>query len=317
MMGSALAVPARDNGHEVRLAGTPLDGHIIRALLSGLGHPTLERDLPRGTGYYYAEAAAEALSGAELVICGVSSFGVDWFAESVLPLLPPDVPVLSVTKGLLCSPGGVLTTFPDYYASLAPQRPYCAIGGPCTSYELADKAPTHVCFCGEDPAVLQNLRAMLATPYYRASLSCDVFGVETAAALKNAYALAVTLTRSRNSQAALFGQAVAEMRGLLALFGAGAENIAYAAGDLYVTIFGGRTRLLGDLLGSGLPYSEAARRLEGVTLESAVIARRAAFALRKALEAGRASGGDYPLLLHMGEVIAENKPAPLLWESLF
>ena len=29
MMGSALAFPARENGHEVRLVGTPLDKDIV------------------------------------------------------------------------------------------------------------------------------------------------------------------------------------------------------------------------------------------------------------------------------------------------
>ena len=33
MMGSALAFPARENGNEVRLVGTPLDKDIIDACL--------------------------------------------------------------------------------------------------------------------------------------------------------------------------------------------------------------------------------------------------------------------------------------------
>ena len=32
MMGSAMAVPAADNGHQVRLIGTPLDRAIIEAI---------------------------------------------------------------------------------------------------------------------------------------------------------------------------------------------------------------------------------------------------------------------------------------------
>ena len=51
-----------------------------------------------------------------------------------------------------------------------------------------------------------------------------------------------------NSQAALFGQAIREMTGLLSLFGGDASNLMLGAGDLYVTIFGGRTRKLGTLL---------------------------------------------------------------------
>ena len=43
MMGSAMARPASDNGHQVRLVGSPLDDHIIAALKAGKDHPTLKR----------------------------------------------------------------------------------------------------------------------------------------------------------------------------------------------------------------------------------------------------------------------------------
>ena len=77
-----------------------------------------------------------------------------------------------------------------------------------------------------------------------------------------------------NSQAALFGQSVREMRKLLALVGGGDDNIVYGAGDLYVTVFGGRTRLIGTLLGRGMSFPEAMEELDGITLESIVIATR-------------------------------------------
>ena len=72
--------------------------------------------------------------------------------------------------------------------------------------------------------------------------------------MKNAYALGVALAIGLaerregegklhyNSQAALFGQSVKEMRRLLRHDGAGDDNIVFGAGDLYVTIYGGRTR---------------------------------------------------------------------------
>ena len=48
MMGSAMAFPACDNGHKVRLVGTPLDREIIdRAKTDGY-HITLKRRLPDG-----------------------------------------------------------------------------------------------------------------------------------------------------------------------------------------------------------------------------------------------------------------------------
>lgn len=41
MMGSAMATPAADNGHEVRLVGTPLDREIITAAKQDGYHITL------------------------------------------------------------------------------------------------------------------------------------------------------------------------------------------------------------------------------------------------------------------------------------
>jgi glycerol-3-phosphate dehydrogenase (NAD(P)+) len=129
----------------------------------------------------------------------------------------------------------------------------------------------------------------MATDYYHISLSTDVVGIESAVALKNGYALGVALTiglnqRERgidsglhyNSQAAVFGQAAKEMAKLLALQGAGTlDNLCVGVGDLYVTVYGGRTRLVGILLGRGLTIAEAKRELAGVTLESLVVAERA------------------------------------------
>ena len=39
MMGSALAFPAAENGHEVRLVGSPLDDDIIDACIATNRHP--------------------------------------------------------------------------------------------------------------------------------------------------------------------------------------------------------------------------------------------------------------------------------------
>lgn len=45
MMGSAMAVPALDNGHTVTLAGTPLDTEIIDGLKQSNYHKTLKHEL--------------------------------------------------------------------------------------------------------------------------------------------------------------------------------------------------------------------------------------------------------------------------------
>ena len=65
-MGSAMCFPARSNGHEVRLVGTPLDREIIQRARTDGWHIHLKRYLPQGVRYYQPEemqAALEKLRG--------------------------------------------------------------------------------------------------------------------------------------------------------------------------------------------------------------------------------------------------------------
>src|SRR5512145_2176066 len=96
MMGSAMRWPLVDRGHQVRLVGTPLDEDIVASIRATGVHPTLRRPVPAGVEPYTAAELPQAMRGAELVIGGISSFGVDWFAEAAGPHFRPEVPVLSV-----------------------------------------------------------------------------------------------------------------------------------------------------------------------------------------------------------------------------
>ena len=100
-MASALTFPLFENGHEVRLVGSPLDDEIIDRLREDNYHVNLRRTLHDGIHYIKCADVKEALEGADLVVCGVSSFGVDWFADEILPILDENVPMISVTKGCL------------------------------------------------------------------------------------------------------------------------------------------------------------------------------------------------------------------------
>ena len=328
-MGSAMSFPARDNGHEVRLVGTPLDREIIDEASSTGLHKNLKRRLPEGIKYFQIEDLGEALAGADLLIGGVSSAGVDWFIEKILPLVPKSLPILSITKGMQDTPEGELIPYPWLYRTRTGNKglSFNAVGGPCTSYELADRDNTEVCFCGDDIGLLRKFKSWFETSYYHISLSTDVMGVECAVALKNAYALGVSLAIGLseklegvgkihyNSQAALFGQSIKEMRRILALTGSLDENIVFGAGDLYVTVFGGRTRLIGTLLGRGLSFEEAMKELKGITLESIVIARRTAAAIRMQIARNKAKVEDFPLLLHIDDIISNGALVNIPWEK--
>ncbi len=332
MMGSALAFPARENGNEVRLVGTHLDREIIDACRRTGKHPKFDRVFPEGLKYYQIEDLEEALLGADFVIGGVSSFGVEWFGNCVLPHVADGTPVLTVTKGLMDTEDGRLLTYPALWKEkllrLGKSLPLCAVGGPCTSYELVAHDQTEVAFCGEDLSVLTRLKQAMQTDYYHIGITTDVVGIESAVALKNGYALGVALTIGLNqrnfgddtlhfnSQAAVFGQATKEMYRLLEFQGAMTPyNLGAGLGDLYVTVYGGRTRLVGILLGRGLSIDEAKAELRGVTLESLVVAERVARAIRKNVEKGVLCAKDFPLLLHIDEIVRGKSEVKIPWED--
>ena len=333
MMGSALAFPARENGNNVRIVGTPLDREIIEACRTTNRHPKFTKDFPAGITYYQIEELEQAIKGADIIICGVSSFGVEWYADNVLPVLDEKVPMISVTKGLMDMEDGRLITYLDFWQEkldkLGKRLSLNAIGGPCTSYELVAHDQTEVAFCGKDLNVLRMIKSAMATDYYHISISTDIVGVESAVALKNGYALGIALTIGLNqkafgldselhfnSQAAIFGQAVREMYKLLEIQGAATlNNMVIGYGDLYVTVYGGRTRLVGILLGRGLTIKEAKEELNGVTLESLVVAERVARAVRTKAKLGQVNLQDFPLLMHIDEIIIGGKEVNIPWEK--
>ena len=332
MMGSALAFPAAENGHEVSLIGTHLDKDIIDECRKTGRHPKFEKDFPNGVRYFKIEELTVALEGADAVILGVSSFGVEWFREYVLPRLIDGTIVLSVTKGLLCGEDGSLTCYPEYWekaaAGIGKTISFNAVGGPCTSYELVAHDHTEVAFCGRQEKDLLFLKHLLETDYYHISVTKDVRGLEAAVALKNGYALGIALTVGLNqkvfgkdsalhynSQAGVFYESVKEMKKLLDRFGASENSFFFGAGDLYVTVYGGRTRLVGILLGRGLTIDEAQRELSGVTLESLVVARRVAKAMKTLAAMGKVNLNEFPLLMHIDGILEKKNSADLPWKA--
>ena len=337
MMGTALCWPLRDNGHTVRLVGTFLDGDIINSLHATGFHPTLQRQVPEGVQPYFENQIGDALGDTDLIVVGVNSLGVDWFTMKVGPFLKPGSKLIAVTKGLEDLPNGDLQIIPEGIMRRLPvglqgHVSINAIGGPCIAHELAARRHTGVVFCGQNSAVLQELRQLFTTSYYHIWISTDVVGVEVCAALKNAYAMGVALAVGMmdqsgldglaamyNPQAALFAQSCFEMRRMLQITGGGVDNISWlpAPGDLYVTVFGGRTLRLGRLLGQGFSFDEAHSQLAGVTLESVEIITRIGRALKRLEARGIVQNDEFPLIKHLDNVIHNGVKVNIPWEAFF
>jgi glycerol-3-phosphate dehydrogenase (NAD(P)+) len=336
-MGTAMAWPAADNGHTVNLVGTHLDDAIIDSIKENGLHPKLKRAVPKNVNPFKHTDLSEALKNSDLVISGVSSLGVDWIAETAGPLLDPAIPFIAVTKGLMSRSNGEIITLPVYLSDRIQQIAnkqvrINAITGPCIAQELAARRHTCVVFCGENVGTLEKIRSMLQISYYQVATSLDITSLEVCAAMKNAYAVAINLAVGEfevagvdgnanyyNPQAALFAQGMREMELLIEILGGNPKSVIGlpGSGDLYVTVFGGRSARLGKLLGRGIPYQQALQDLAGETLESVEIARQVIRALPALEKAGRIPLNSFPLLRHLSNLIETNNPAPIPWEKFF
>ena len=93
------------------------------------------------------------------------------------------------------------------------------------------------------------------------------------------------------------------------------NNLCVGVGDLYVTVYGGRTRQIGILLGRGMDIDSAKEALSGITLESLVVAGRVARVIRQNIAEGQLNAADFPLLLHIDEIVTEKKAVSIPWDA--
>jgi glycerol-3-phosphate dehydrogenase (NAD(P)+) len=338
VMGSAMAMPLADNGHEVRLVGTHLDRAIVDELQATGRHPGLGRELPPGVRAFHLEEIEAGFDGAEVVVSGVNSFGVEWAGRQLAQVLRPGQHVIAVTKGVRAGGDGALRILPDVLAAEVPEAlraevTWSAIAGPAIAGEVAARRDTCVVFCGTEQAVLDQLAGIFRTGWYHVWTSTDFAGVEICAASKNCYALSIGFghglleargeaeseDRNHNVEAALYAQAASEMRRIVELVGGRPETPGWlpGVGDMYVTSTGGRNVRVGRLIGAGKRFGEASEALGNPTLEGAAAIREFGRALARLTERGVLGPGELPLLRHLDEVVAQEAPLRVPWERFF
>lgn len=336
MMGTALAIPLFDRGHDVRLVGTHLDDEIIASLKHASVHPKLKLEIPTAIRPFFHHELAEAADGVELWALGVSSAGIAWATERLAPHVRRDTPVFMITKGLVLE-NQKLVTLPDVVRAGLPDdvrsavHP-AAVAGPCIAGELARRVPSCVVLAGRDKVALGRIADAIRAPYYHPFPTTDVVGAEVSAALKNAYAMGIGFAAGlhektggapgsvamHNLESATMAQAVLEMRQIVARLGGDPDTVSGLAGvgDLDVTTNGGRTGRFGRFLGLGLSRDEAIAAMEGATLECLEI-----LAVMESAWSSGALGAlaerDIPLLHHLFEVALHGQPVRLPLERFF
>ena len=259
--GTAFARVLAERGHDVTLVMR--DPEQARAIAETRRNPRYLPDVHLGE--VGAATLSEGLPATDLTVIAVPSRA---FAE-VVRALPPDGPVLSLTKGLDPETGNRLST-------LLGNRPVAVLSGPNFAEEIGHGLPAAAVIASEDADLAERLQDELNSLTFRVYVNTDLVGVELCAAAKNVIALAAGgvdgLGLGDNGKSAIVTRGLAEMARLGLASGARTGTFAGLAGmgDLIVTCWShlGRNRRAGELIARGASPAVAEAQIgtvEGLT----------------------------------------------------
>eukprot|EP00892_Ulva_mutabilis_P004700 jgi/Ulvmu1/2601/UM014_0052.1 len=197
------------------------------------------------------------LADAQYVIHALPVQATRPFLVSIKDLLPPDIPVICVSKGIEQTTGFLLSELIP--SALDRPQPCVFLSGPSFAKEVVEGKLTCVVAASTDIQLAKEAQQLFAQPSMRITLSRDVQGVEVCGALKNVLAIAAGIVEGKelgsNALAAVISQGCAEIRWLASKMGARAETITGLSGfaDIMLTCYGAlsRNRGVGIRLGQG------------------------------------------------------------------
>ena len=337
VMGSAMTLPFSDRGFKVRLVGTHLDSDIIASIKARQFHPTLKVTLPKTVeAFSHNELKTAIGDDTDLILLGVSSLGISYAIERLSETLTKPIPILMITKGMQAEAAS-LTSLPEVVvrslsAKFGANIKIAAIAGPCIAGELAVRRPTGTVIVSHDAEFASQLCAALETDYYHPRVSSDMIGVETCAAYKNFFAIAVGWAhgaferlspvengaKNNNAASIIFDQSIRELMALTLSLGGKPESVwgMPGAGDLYVTCQAGRNSRLGNHLGRGLSYDQVRQgAMKGDTIEGADLGRATATSLMAMIDQGKLSKDSMPLTLALIQTLTTDAPLNIPWQN--
>ncbi|HEX6127617.1 MAG TPA: NAD(P)H-dependent glycerol-3-phosphate dehydrogenase [Candidatus Limnocylindria bacterium] len=220
-------------------------------------------------------------------------------------VLDRNAAVLSVVKGI---EEGTQLRMSQVIGQELPGSRVAVLSGPNLAREIAAGKPAGSVVASDDEALAAEMAALLAGDRFRVYTNPDVVGVELCGALKNVIALAAGmvdgLELGDSAKAAIITRGLAEMTRLGVAAGANALTFAGLAGvgDLIATCMSplSRNRRAGELMASGMAWTDAAARLDGVA--------EGVFTVRGALALAVAHRTELPIAEQVAAVIHEGRP---------
>ena len=333
-MGSAFTVPCVDNNNEVTLVGTHLENELIAEIKKNKNyHPSLKTNLSAKLNVERFDNLKPTIEkGVDIIVAGISSVGIKWFAEEISKYYKKKLPIVLLTKGLSVE-NDELITLSEKIKILLKEKGYndneiniSAIKGPCLATGLANKMRTGTVIANPEIKEAQFLKKIISTDYYSTEISNDLQGIELCGAIKNIYSMLIGasegLSNSQasieiqskfylNTAASLIHRSISEMVEFVSFYGGNSETVYGLAGlgDLYVSAIGGRNSLMGKYLGQGHLYKDAKELyMKDITVEGAELAFEIGPKIFKDLEEKK-----FPLMFSVLRSICENKKLEISW----
>lgn len=305
--GTALAKHMADQGYETRLWARRAEQ--VAAINETRRNPNYLKDAVLPETLRATTSLEDAIEGASLAIVVVPTEANRALLDRLVPMLPPDIPLVSATKGI---EQGTLDLVSQIFEEHFPEeehRRLTYLGGPSFAKEVAAGVPTAVCIAGNCEETRQQAQRYFNTDRFRVYTTEDVIGVEVGGALKNVIAIAAGIADGmelgHNTRAALITRGLAELTRLALHMGAHPLTLAGLGGmgDLVLTCTGdlSRNRRVGKGLGQGKTLPVILEEL-GMVAEGVKTAKSAR-ALSQKL------GVDMPITEQVYSVIYEDKPA--------
>jgi len=234
-------------------------------------HPKYLSDCPLPLQLWATADPTVALKDADFVVHAVPMQESRKFLTAMKQFLPPNAPILSVTKGVeqttFCLMNDVILE------TLGPEVRAAFLSGPSFAKEIMNGEATAVVIASTDDSLASELAEILSSVEFRCHTSRDVKGVELGGAIKNVIALAAGMCEGlglgMNAMSSLVTRGCTEMSRMGKLFGADQETFMGLAGvgDTFGTCLGplSRNRKVGIRLAKGERLEDILNSIDGVS----------------------------------------------------
>ena len=331
-MGSAFSVPCLENKNDVSLIGTFLENDLIKSLKEKNNyHPALDINLPKNLNIERHDQIEKLTqSGVDFIVAGISSVGIEWFANEISKFYNKKTSIILLTKGLAIDDDHLIT-LPEKLENILRTNGHkdaniSSVKGPCLASGLAHKMRTSTVIANENIKKAQEIQSLISTEYYKCEITNDVPGVEFSSAIKNIYSMLIGAAEGLsnptapieiqkkfylNTSASLIHRSISEMAELVSYYSGKVETVygLSGLGDLYVSVAGGRNSKMGMYLGQGYLYKDAKENfMKDITVEGAELVFEIGPKIMKNFKEKQ-----FPLLFSILRCICENKKLQINW----